>query len=771
MNQQAKPVFTGRAPAGPRGAWVPWFVLVVVVISTAAATVYVRATTRAREEIRFARALQGISSVIDDRVNNYETMLRGVAGLLAAEPQLKLPEFREYVERLYTDRNYPGIQGIGLTLAVRPEEIPALLERMHAQSIQSLVEDRKVPFTIWPDEVTDGRLHAIVYLEPLGSRNQAAIGYNMYSEPVRREAMARARDSGAPTVTGRVTLVQEIDQRKQAGFLMYVPMYAGGDIPTTVEQRRQRLIGFAYSPFRADDLLEAAFAGKEKPHVDFAVYDGMREDEQALLYRSEAVWGAAAPAYKPSFTGTLSVPIAERDWLLVFKTRPEFDAGGGNTLLSLVSALGIVIGLALFWTMRSEMLARAGAEQTAAENARLYESAQQARDEAERLNRLKDEFLATASHELRTPLNAILGWSQLLQKMRDDPETLQQGLETIERNAKAQAQLVEDLLDVSRIITGKLRLDVKRISLIPVVQAALETVRPAANAREIQLDARLDESAGMVLGDPSRLQQVVWNLLSNSIKFTPRRGRVTVTVERVESSVQITIQDTGQGITPEFLPHMFTAFRQADASTTRQHGGLGLGLAIVRHLVELHGGTVDADSPGLGHGSTFHVRLPVKAVATEGPADQGVNARLAEQQVRQQSHVDLDGLRILVVDDEPDAREVLRRVLGNASAEVQIAASAQEALMRMREFRPDVLVSDIGMPGEDGYSLVRKVRALPQEDGGQIPAIALTAFARPEDRRRALEAGFQLHLAKPVQPAELLASIAALTGNGEKSAV
>ena len=347
--------------------------------------------------------------------------------------------------------------------------------------------------------------------------------------------------------------------------------------------------------------------------------------------------------------------------------------------------------------------------------------------------------------------------------MPDDRETLEQGIETIERNARAQAQLIEDLLDVSRVITGKLRLDVRRIGLVPVIEAALDTVRPAATARNVQLDAHLDHSAGMVLGDPSRLQQVVWNLLSNSIKFTPHGGRVDVSLARDGSGVRITVTDTGQGMKPDFLPQLFTAFRQADGSTTRQHGGLGLGLAIVRHMVELHGGTVSAHSDGIGKGSTFHVLLPIKAVAAEGPADQGVDARLAEQDVRQQSHVDLDGLRILVVDDEPDAREILRRVLGSANAQVRTAASAQEAMTQIREFRPDVLVSDIGIPGEDGYALLRRVRALSPTEGGRIPAIALTAFARAEDRSRTLNAGFQVHLAKPVQAADLLASIAALT--------
>ena len=748
----------------------PWFVMAVATIATIAATIYVHTTARAREEARFVRAAQPMRDSIEDRITNYITMLRGVAGLVAAEPKLTQAEFRDYVARLNIKENYPGTQGIGLTLRVMPEEAPALIQRMHAQGVQSMVNGEHVPFVIWPPKPIDGHLDAIVYLEPLDDRNEAAIGYNMFSEPIRREAMARARDSGKATATGRVTLVQEIDERKQAGFLIYVPLYKGNIIPESLAERRAAHIGFAYSPLRVDDLLTGTFPDEADPQVDFTLYDGTRSDEN-LLHDSTVIWEPVDSGYRPRFTWQADLTAADRQWLLDFRTRPAFDAGGGEILLPLVLVLGTVVAMMLFWTTRAEVRARAAAERAATENARLYETARQARAEAERLNRLKDEFLATVSHELRTPLNAILGWSQLLQQMPDDPETLDQGIETIERNARAQAQLIEDLLDVSRIITGKLRLDVRRISLVPVIEAALDTVRPAATARNVQLDAHLDHSAGMVLGDPSRLQQVVWNLLSNSIKFTPHGGRVDVSLSREGSGVRITVTDTGQGMKPDFLPQLFTAFRQADGSTTRQHGGLGLGLAIVRHMVELHGGTVSAHSDGIGKGSTFHVLLPVKAVAAEGPADEGVDARLAEQQVRQQSHVDLEGLRILVVDDEADAREILRRVLGSANAQVRTAASAQEAMTQLREFRPDVLVSDIGMPGEDGYTLLRRVRALSPTEGGRIPAIALTAFARVEDRRRALDAGFQLHLAKPVQAAELLASIAALTGDEAESDV
>ena len=396
------------------------------------------------------------------------------------------------------------------------------------------------------------------------------------------------------------------------------------------------------------------------------------------------------------------------------------------------------------------------------ERLQLLASEQAARAEAENANRLKDEFLATLSHELRTPLMAILGWSEILQAGRYDPQELEQGLATIARNAKAQAQLIEDLLDVSRIISGKLRLDVHTVELTPVIEAALESVQTAADAKGIQLSKDLDAAAGPVSADAGRLQQVIWNLLSNAIKFTPRSGRVEVRLARVNTHVEITVSDTGQGIDTEFLPYVFERFRQADASTRRPHAGLGLGLAIVRHLSELHGGSVHAESAGLGQGAAFTVRLPM-ATASPVPAIQPSETPTDEDR-DSDCTPNLAGLSVLVVDDEPDARELLRRVLQQCDALVHVAGSAAEGLRLFEKHRPDMLISDIGMPGEDGYDLIRQIRA--HEGGGnpRMPAVALTAFARSEDRRRAMLAGFQVHMPKPVMPSELIAVVASLAG-------
>ncbi len=407
-----------------------------------------------------------------------------------------------------------------------------------------------------------------------------------------------------------------------------------------------------------------------------------------------------------------------------------------------------------------------GAKRSAAERDRLLEAERAARSQAERVSLQKDEFLATLSHELRTPLNAILGWAQILRRGKlDDKESVEEGLDVIERNARVQTQLIEDLLDMSRIVSGKIRLDVQRVDLQDVVKAAVASVRHSAEAKEIRLQVVLDPLAGPVRGDPNRLQQCFWNLLSNAIKFTPKGGKVQVGLERVNSHLEVCVTDTGQGIRPEFLPHVFERFRQADGSTTRKHGGLGLGLSIVKHLVELHGGAVRAKSAGEGQGSTFCVELPLMVVHPPEPEVPREHPRApAAASAERFDHPSLDGLTVLVVDDEADARTLIKRVLEECGARVLLAASAAEGFEILRRERPSMIVSDIGMPGEDGYDFIRRVRKLPAAEGGRTPAAALTAFARAEDRTRALRAGYQTHVAKPVEPTELSAVVASLAG-------
>jgi PAS domain S-box-containing protein len=412
-----------------------------------------------------------------------------------------------------------------------------------------------------------------------------------------------------------------------------------------------------------------------------------------------------------------------------------------------------------------EALKKAMEEAEVANRARLQllDSEREARSQAERASRMKDEFLATLSHELRTPLNAVLGWANILRHGNLQGEELKQGLDIIERNARVQAQIIEDLLDMSRIISGKVRLDVQWIELSAVLNESIETLRSTAQAKGVSLQVRLDPFARPIYGDPNRLQQVFWNLLNNAIKFTPKDGKVEVVLKHASTEVQVSVIDTGEGIAPEFLPYIFDRFQQGDSSTTRRHGGLGLGLAIVKQLIELHGGNVRVQSDGLGKGATFSVRLPLTAVYLE-PKKEGHPPEATPREKPPMPEVSLTGIQVLVVDDEIDARDLVKRLLETAGATVSTAGSASEAMEHILAGRPDVLVCDIGMQEEDGYSLIRRLRTIEKKEEGVLPAVALSAYARSEDRTKAIRSGFQIHLAKPVEPTELLAVISSLAG-------
>jgi len=405
-----------------------------------------------------------------------------------------------------------------------------------------------------------------------------------------------------------------------------------------------------------------------------------------------------------------------------------------------------------------EELSRYISELQRSEEARghLLLRAERARAEAEAANRIKDEFLATLSHELRTPLTSLLGWSSVLREGKRDEKVLAQGLDAIDRNARVQAQLIDDLLDVSRIVSGKLNLDVRPLDITSVARAAINVVQPAADAKGITLDYYAEPGLGAISADSARVHQIIWNLLSNAVKFTPHGGKISLRVEQNGSDARVTVKDTGQGIDPEFLPRVFDRFRQADSSTTRSFGGLGLGLAIVRHLVELHGGTVSAQSDGVGKGAAFTATFPLLADRTAPVAH--------VQEISVADGYSLDGLRVLLVDDEPEARQIISTVITRTGAEVKTCNSAHEALVKLSEWKPDVILSDIAMPEQDGYSFIRQVRSLPRDKGGDTPAAALTAYARDIDRRQALAAGYQMHIAKPIGASQLVTMIARLAG-------
>jgi len=570
---------------------------------------------------------------------------------------------------------------------------------------------------------------------------------------------------------------------------------AAGDMSRRVGLRQRDEVGRLASAF---DLMADALAGKEAELRQHAERLERRVEEQTAVVRSSAaelraLFAAMRDAIfifddegrclkvAPTRAASSSRIVAELHGRRLHDVFPaeqadlflsrihealdswqtihlEYDLVVDGTGRWLEAAITPLLERSVVWVARDITWRRRGEE----ERRELLLREQEARRRAEEANRIKDEFLSTLSHELRTPLNAILGWTWLMKSGSLDADGTRRAVETIERNAKSQSQIIDDLLDVSRIITGKLRLKLRRVELAQVIATAVDAVRPAAEAKGLLVETSCDPEVPPISGDPNRMQQVIWNLLANAVKFTPEGGRIEIRLERAGGQARIRVSDTGIGIRADFLDYVFERFRQADSSTTRIHGGLGLGLAIVRHLVELHGGTVQAESGGEGKGSTFTVTLPVTPLRPLRPVEP-VPERTPEDEEAADDPAtgDVQGLRILLVDDEPDAREVLPSVLERFGARVRTAASAVEALDELRQEGADVMIADIGMPDVDGYELIRRIRRLDGEIR-EIPAIALTAYASESDRRRALDAGYQIHLAKPVEPHQLAAAVARL---------
>ena len=873
-----------------------------------------------QDHSRFQKNVQELQDRIRLKIETSITLLRSGTGLFAASDEVAPVEFHRFVQQLDLQTNYPGIQGIGFSRRFTPAEKDNLVQKMR----QSVRED----FHVWPDNPRN-EYTAIVYLYPPGNLNERAIGYDMFVEPVRRQAMEQARDTGAPAASGRVRLIQEPDNEEQAGFLIYAPVYKNGAPINSVDERRKALVGYVYSPYRIDDFLGPIT--KNTGDVSLQVYDTEIKDANFLQGARDE-----PPPSDRRFTTTDQLNVAGRVWKMSYAIRPSFERGSSQPLSKYTIIVGILLSFLFFAVTRAEVRARSRAEisaeelresekaineanqralseyerllerisslsmtlgtarelntifrglseftkvsvpcdgffvslydpirdvrtacygwgdgvevdvsqlppmpvtargpnsravrtgqvvitndymratsanlsvivgpdnglrpesslavpmavmgriigtievqsykpqayqpehvtamsmaanltAVAIENVRLLKLERTAREAAEESNRLKDEFLATVSHELRTPLTAILGWARLLEDGALDGTMTQQAVETIWRNAKAQAQIVDDILDVSRIITGNLYIDLHPIEVAPVVQTAINVVRPTADAKGIRIEARIDNTPAVISGDANRLQQVIWNLLSNAVKFTNSGGRVTVKLTQANAAVEISVTDTGQGITRDFMPYVFDRFSQADSTTTRHHGGLGLGLAIARHLVEIHGGTIRAASRGEGQGATFTITLPLidskvkklEPETTDKPLSYGAQM--------------LAGVNVLLVDDDSDTLKLMATALSRRQANVTAVSSAGEAIQAIRQKRPDVLVSDIAMPDEDGYGLIEKVRSLENGESQSIPAVAITAYAKEEDRARALSSGFQIYLAKPIELTELVSVVA-----------
>jgi PAS domain S-box-containing protein len=674
-------------------------------------------------------------------------------------------------ERLY---GYTAAEAVGnpVTMLIppnRPNEEPRILEQIRrGQRVDhyETVRIRKdgtiidVSLTVSPVRDTEGRIiGASKIARDITARKQAEQQLREQAEVI--ETVNRL----GQTLAGELDLHRLVQAVTDAateltgahfGSFFYNVLNKEGASYMLYTLSGVPLEAFAHFPMpRATDLFGPTFRGEGTILIDDVKTD-VRFGKNSPYY--------GMPEGHLPVTSYLAVPVISRSGEVIgglFFGHPKanvFNERAARIVEGLAAQAAVAMDNARLF--EAAQRARAEAEASAAENAHLYREAQES-------SRLKDEFLATVSHELRTPLTAILGWAHMLRTGQSDGGSTLKALETIERNARAQAQLIDDLLDVSRIITGKLRIDVRPVDPNSFIESAIEAVRPAAEAKGVRVQRIMDTGVVSVMGDPVRLQQVVWNLLSNAIKFTPRGGRVTVRLERVNSHIEIGVSDSGTGISPEFLPYVFDRFRQADGRTTRQHGGLGLGLSIVRHLVELHGGTVRAESPGEGEGATFTVLLPVVAVYQTVGAVERVHPAARDTMPLYDCPDRLDELKVLVVDDEPDTRELLIAGLGMCGAKVTSVGSADEALEAIAAGVPDLLISDIGMPGQDGYELIRRVRELPVEAGGKLLAIALTAYARAEDRMQALRAGYHMHVPKPVELAELVAVAASLVQRGK----
>jgi PAS domain S-box-containing protein len=1061
---------THKSRTYPRGRRLtPYLVLAAGLLFTLTVSYRLAKVGEAEDRAHFQALVQEVHAGIEGRLEAYTALLRAGTGLFGGDESVSEAEFRRFVNKLDLAKYYPGVQGMGFSVRLKPEQRAALIEARRREG--------QADFHLWPDSQKD-EYHAITYLEPLDPPNRAGLGFDMFTVPSRRSAMEQARDTGLPAATGRVTLFQTFTpQATQSGFIIYAPVYRNDSQSSDESSRRENLMGFVFSPFRAEDFFRGIVSGSSYDNIEFQVFDGSQLTPENLLHRSPGTGEPSPASYKPRFAASTVLKVGGRLWTITFVSRPGFDLAYARSWVPYTLAAGMFISLLFFvvtWSQtrardkaesseaevrKSEAIMRrvleqheraevavkeseeryrelvenandivftldlqgnmtsvnravesitghtpielvgmnmaefltpsstesarrmterklAGEERTnyevdartkdgrlvtleissrlalnqgkpvgiqgvardistrrqaeealrqadqralseyerllekvaglaqtlgtardllaifrglreftllsvpcdglfvslydpiqdvrtacygwgdgeeidtselppmpvnttgpnsrairtnkviitndymrktrghpamlvgpdnglrpqsslcapmsvmgriigtievqtyqrsayseehvtamrmaanltavSIENVGLLERESTARAAAEESNRLKDEFLATVSHELRTPLTAILGWSRMLEGGTLESDVEARAIETINRNAKAQAQIIDDILDVSRIITGNLYLELLPIELAPVLESAINVVRPTADAKGIQIEVNLDQEPAAVPGDANRLQQVFWNLLSNAVKFTPSGGTVNIQLRKLNSRVEITVADTGKGITPEFLPFVFDRFRQADSTSTRQHGGLGLGLAIARHLVEIHGGTIEARSDGEGQGAILTVTLPLvgpvnEIVAGADPDHQSEPEHLKSQDV-------LSGVDVLIVDDDRDTLELLSAALSYRNAKVTAVSSVTEAIEAIKNSRPDVVISDIAMPGQDGYELIKRIIAL--NVAPRIPAIAITAYAKEEDRERALAAGYQRYLAKPVELGAFISAVA-----------
>ncbi|HEX6900934.1 MAG TPA: CHASE domain-containing protein [Thermoanaerobaculia bacterium] len=687
----------------------------ISLLLTLASVLYIDATARARDRLRFENVVQRTQVLLQHRMETYVALLRATAALFAVDGDVSEEEFQTFLQRQGLSRRFTGIQGTGFCRQTRPGSC------------------------------------RLVYVEPLNAGNRTVLGYDLFRDPARRSAMERARDSGLPAATSRVSLINDTGPDRQAGFLIFLPVYRGGAPPPGVEERRADLLGFVLSAFRAGSLFQSILPPGEIWNVGYTVYAGAPSEEN-LLHRSA---GLAANDHAPRFEKLGGFEVAGSSWTVAYATLPEFEEGSSRPQVLWLLLMGLGSSAVLFLLARAQVRAEA-------ESARLYEAEHRARDEAETANRAKDRFMAALSHELRTPLTPVLAVLSTLESRLDRGHLpsgeLREGLGRIRRNVELEARLIDDLLDLTRISRGKLELKREMADLRDVLEHALETsFGPLPSQERPRL--LLDLAAGdhRLWADAPRLTQVFWNLLSNALKFTPPEGEVRLRTWREgPDGLAVEVTDTGIGIEPEALPHVFDAFVQGPRDITRQFGGLGLGLAISKAIVAIHGGSLTVASEGRGRGATFTVRLPAAVhPGAESPAAVAPETRIPKSKIQNPKSV-----HVLLVEDHPDTAEAMADLLRATGRQVTVAHSVRETLVvaEASQGRFDLVLSDIGLPDGTGHDLMRELRSR-----YNLPGIALTGYGMEEDVERSREAGFVRHLTKPIHLETLEAAIRQVT--------
>lgn len=711
----------------------PILVLLGCFSVTVLVTVVAALNVRRENDVRFEHLSDQLTATIRARMVSGENVLLHTRAFFVGQHEVTLYEFRDFVQALDIQDRYPGLGQLQYSTRVPANRLA---------SFEALMKEGGAPtFRVWPRGGTSSDFFPMTFHEPHDEKTAKETGFNSFSNPVWREAMERARDSGEPALSRIINLPDELPQK---GFVLFVPVYRPGAPSATSEERQAALIGFVHGVFHADELFGPVISEFiEKNSIDAEIYDGVVLKADALLFASPA-WREDGGPTERVFSREIPIDIGGLHWTVKVHSLPGFEPPSARHLPWSVFFAGFAMSLLLYRSSKTSET--------------LISEKQNLLDESQQVNRSKDDFLATLSHELRTPLGVIQGHAEILMDA-DVPRDIRDSIEAIHRNAKVQTRIIDDLLEVSSIITGKLQLNPRRVDLRETLTAAAESVLFSAQAKAIRLEISAPEEL-VVIGDPTRLQQVFWNLLTNAVKFTPTGGSICVHAERRGSNAELRFVDSGQGIDPRFLPFVFDRFRQEDGSTTRRFGGLGLGLAIVQNLVQLHGGTVVARSEGRGRGSEFIITLPLSKSREDfdDPTHSPPPRRPGPQ---------LNGVRILVVDDDSDSRAIAQKTLEQAGAQVHSVSSAPEALAEYRAFAPQLMISDIGMPDQNGHDLLRRIREDEERNGREkTPAIALTAFAQAKDRIDALDAGFQAHLTKPFSTRELTETAAHLLSPG-----